>query len=462
MIDAALADALARIVGADNLLTAPYDLDRYSADALTPYRAYYAGYAFERLADLVVRPGSAAEVSEVVALAAARGVPVIPYGGGTGVMGGVLPVRGGIVLDLKGLNRIGEISPRNMTATVEPGVTLEELADALAEYNLMPGHDPYSVAIATVAGTISTNGVGYRASAFGPMGQQVVALQAVLPDGRILDTRPVPKYSAGPNLNHLFIGGEGVFGVITQATIKVFRQPEAQVFATMGFDCFEHGFDAAAEMMALDLHPALLDLTEEGEGIRMFLLFEGYREGVAAQEKRARQVCADFGGRDLGPEATLTYWAERHQSGERYKRNALGRPREERWQRQWGRSFDYLHMALPTALVLEYRRRCAEMLAARGVRVAEYAIWSRPEFFSMLVVPDDPDADNARDNLAAAVEEVLTLAQDWGGIMEYCHGVGMKLNHLLAREQGVGHDVARALKQALDPAGIMNPGKLGL
>ena len=79
----------------------------------------------------------------------------------------------------------------------------------------MIGHDPYSVPIATVAGTISTNGVGYRASAFGPMGQQVVSLQVVLPDGRILDTRSVPKYSSAPNFNHLFIGGEGVFGIIT-------------------------------------------------------------------------------------------------------------------------------------------------------------------------------------------------------------------------------------------------------
>ena len=462
MMATALADSLSRIVGAANLLTAPYDLDRYSADALTPYRAYNAGHAFARLADFVVRPGSTAEVSQVVELAAAQSVPVIPYGGGTGVMGGVLPVSGGIVLDLQRMNRIVAISPPSMTATVEPGVVLQELYDALAEYNLMPGHDPYSVAIATVAGTISTNGVGYRASAFGPMGQQVVALQAVLPDGRVLETRPVPKYSSGPNLNHLFIGGEGVFGVITQATVKVFRQPEAQVFATMGFASFDQGFAAAAELMALDLHPALLDLTEESDGIRMFLLFEGYREGVAAQEKRARQVCADFGGRDLGPEPTLTYWAERHQSGERYKRNALGRPRAERWQRQWGRSFDYLHMALPTAQVLDYRRRCQEILNGRGVRVAEYAIWSRPEFFSMLVVPDDPDAADARDNLAAAVDEVLTLAQDWGGIMEYCHGVGMKLNHLLPRELGVGHDALRAIKQALDPANIMNPGKLGL
>ena len=464
MIETSVAESLSRIVGEDNVLSSPYDLDRYSADALTPFRAYRAGYAFERLADLVVRPGSAAEVTQIVTLAAAAGIPLVPYGGGTGVMGGVLPVRGGIVVDVKRLNRILEISPRDLTATVESGVVLQDLADAAAERDLMIGHDPYSVPIATVAGTISTNGVGYRASAFGPMGQQVVALQVVLPDGRILDTRPVPKYSSGPNLNHLFIGSEGVFGIITRATIRVFRRPEAQVFATVAFDSFDRGFDAAAELMALELHPTLLDLTEEEDGIKMFLLFEGYREGVSAQEQRAMQVCTQFGGRDIGPGPTLTYWEERHSSGERYKRNALGRPREERWNRQWGRSFDYLHMALPVSQVLEYRRRCEQMLAARGVRVVEYAIWSRPELFSMMVVPEDTsgEGDGFRKNLAEAVEEVLTLAQDMGGVMEYCHGVGMKLNHLLARELGVGHDVIRDLKQTLDPANIMNPGKLGL
>ena len=468
MIETSIVESLSRIVGEANLLTSPYDLDRYSADALTPFRAYRAGYAFERLADLVARPATVEEVSQIVTLAAREGIPLVPYGGGTGVMGGVLPVRGGIVVDLKRLNRILEISPRDMTATVEPGVVLQDLEDALSEQGLMPGHDPYSVPIATVAGTISTNGVGYRAGAYGPMGQQVVSLQVALPDGRILDTRPVPKYSSGPNLNHLFIGSEGVFGIITRATIRVFRLPEAQVFATVAFDNFDQGFDAAAELMALGLHPTLLDLTEEeaeneeGNEIKLFLLFEGYREGVAAQEQRAMQVCAQFGGRDIGPGPTLNYWEARHESGERYKLNALGRPREERWTRQWGRSFDYLHMALPTSQVLEYRRRCDRILSDRGVRVVEYAIWSRPELFSMMVVPEDLSREGSRENLAEAVEEVLTLAQDLGGVMEYCHGVGMKLNHLLEREQGVGHGVIGDLKRVLDPANIMNPGKLGL
>ena len=211
-----LAAGLSRIVGLEHVLTEPAELDRYSADALTPYRAYYADAAFDRLADIVVQPADAAQVSQIVALAQRVGVPLIPYGGGTGVMGGILPVRGGIILDLGRLNRVISIDPVSQTAEVEAGLILQDLYDALEPHGLMPGHDPYSVPIASVAGTISTNGVGYRAAAFGPMGDQVVALEVVLPDGRVINTRPVPKQSAGPNLNHLFIGSEGVFGVITR------------------------------------------------------------------------------------------------------------------------------------------------------------------------------------------------------------------------------------------------------
>ena len=465
-----VASSLVSIVGPQNVLTDDGSLDRYSADALTPYRAYYADAAFERLVDVVVRPADTREVAEVVAFAQQNGIPVIPYGGGTGVMGAVLPVRGGILLDMGRLNRLLSVSVASMTAEVQAGMVLEDLYAALEPHGLMPGHDPYSVPIATVAGTISTNGVGYRAAAFGPMGDQVVALEVVLPDGRVIETRAVPKLSSGPNLKHLFIGSEGVFGVITRATVRVFRLPEASAYATVEFESFDAGFSAVNEMMALRIQPALLDLTEDDEGILLHLLFEGFREGVDAGLARTMAVCQAAGGTDVGPESTLNYWRHRHDSALNYRANALGRPRKVRWERQWGRTFDYLHMCLPADRVLEYRQRADELLDARGIEVVEYCLWSRPEFFSMLVVPADGgrrgrrNAEDAavRENLAAAVDEVLELAQDMGGIMEYCHGVGVKLNHLLGREQGAGREVLRDLKRMLDPAGILNPGKLGL
>ena len=450
------------LVGSGNVLTGEYDLDRYSGDALNPFRAFGAEETFERLADAVVRPASAEEVSQVILLANRESIPVVPYGGGTGVMGGALPVRGGIVMDLKRMNRVLSINPADLTAEVEPGVVLQDLVDALAEHGLMPGHDPYSVPIATVAGAISTNGVGYRAAAYGPMGSQVVSLEVVLPDGRIMSTRPVPKYSSGPNLNKLFIGSEGVYGVITRATVQVYRLPEARTFNAVDFDSFDQGFEGAAELLALGIRPTLLDLSEDGDGIRLHLLFEGFKEGVVAQDRRSLEVLSDMGGRPVGPEPTKAYWRERHSSGHNYKKTSLGRPRKERWQRWGGRSMDYLHMALPLSKVLDYRRRCDEIMANSGVRVTEYAIWSRPELFSMLVRPVNGAGVNFREDLAAVVEQVVTLAQDMGGIMEYCHGVGVKYNHLLAREAGVGHQVMAAIKQTLDPANVLNPGKLGL
>ena len=462
MLNSETVRSIAGIVGPANVLSDPYDLDRYSADALNPFRAFGAEDAFDKLADLVVRPSCTQEVADLVTLATKKVIPIVPYGGGTGVMGGTIPVRGGIILDLQRMNRILKINATDLTAEVEPGVVLQDLVGALAEHGLMPGHDPYSVAIATVGGTISTNGVGYRAAAFGPMGSQVVALEAVLPDGRVISTLPVPKYSSGPNLNHLFIGSEGVFGVITKATIQVFRLPEARAFDAADFDDFDQGFQAAAELLALGIRPTLLDLSEEDDGVRMHLLFEGFNEGVAAQHQRSLEVLTGMGGRPAGPQPTKAYWRVRHQSGQNYKRDSLGKPREERWQRRAGRNFDYLHMALPISRVLEYRRRCQEIMKGTGVRVTEYAIWSRPELYSMLVAPDAGAGEEFRENLAAVVEKVLTLSQDMGGTMEYCHGVGVKLNHLLVREMGAGHDVMRSIKQALDPANIMNPGKLGL
>lgn len=460
MIDTALVESLAKVVGRDGVSTSNDDLERYSTDALTPSRAFSAAPSLQMTADVVVIPRSVDHVVEVVKRASAYKVPIVPYGGGTGVMGAALPVRGGIVIDLKGLNKVLHVNPTDRSVVVEAGCVLEYLGKALEEHGLMLGHDPWSLPIATVGGAISTNGVGYCAASYGPMGEQVLGLEVVLPDGELLTTRSVPKYSSGPNLNHLFIGSEGVFGIITKATLRIFRLPEKRSFATVGFDSFDRGFEAVAELFSLGLRPALVDLTEEsGEGVRLYMMHEGYREAVSAQQRRSLRVCRTLGGEDLGPGETLDYWRKRHSSGESYRKEMLNQPRSVRWQRR-GRGFDYLHMALPVSQVLDYRRRCESILSRLGVKVVEYAIWTQPELFSMLLVPCSTVTDESLQDLAEAVDEVLALAQDMGGIMEYCHGVGVKLAHLLPRDMGVGLEVAKAIKQALDPNNIMNPGKL--
>ena len=448
-----LIDRLKGLLGFDRVVTEEGEVRRYSQDAFTPSRAFDAAPLLDRRGDVLVRPKTTEEVSWVVRVAKDFGAPVIPYGGGTGVMGGVTPLRGGVIVDMGLMNGILEVSPQDMTATAEAGVILEDLASALSEKGLMLGHDPWSVPIATVGGAISTNGVGYRAAAVGPMGAQVLGLEVVTPTGEVISTRSVPKTSGGPNLNHLFIGSEGAFGIITRATLRVYRQPEERVFSTFRFQTFEDGFGALTEMFALGLRPAVVDLADDFEGIHLYMVFEGYRELVEAQRRRSAEICGGRKGRDMGPTEAILYWDTRYQVAEAWRDGGADGSRGR------GRSFDYLHVALPASKVLEYRLKCEAIFRKYDVRATEFAIWTEPELFSMVLVPG---TDTKPGDMPKAVDEALRLAQDMGGIMEYCHGVGVKLAHLLPREMGKGLDVARAIKMTLDPQNIMNPGKLGM
>ncbi len=457
-MDDSLIEELRSILGPSGVLTEPRDVERYSRDALTPRGAFGAAPLLDRMADVVVRPASVEEVASVVKLARRRRAPVVAYGGGTGVMGALAPVKGGVMVDMGAMNRVLEVNPRNMTATVESGAILADVAEALERAGLMLGHDPWSAPIATVGGAISTNGVGYRASAVGPMGSQVLGLEVVLPTGDVLRTRSVPKGSAGPDLNRLFTGSEGVLGIITKATLRALRQPEERLFSTFRFQDFEEGYEAVVEMFALGLRPAVIDLTEDAEGVHLYLIFEGYKELAAAQRERSGQVCRSKGGRDMGPTKAILYWDARYHVAEGYQERRQKALRGEKPPQQ-GRAFDYLHVAVPVEKALEYRRRCEAIFKTYDIRTPEFSIWTEPELFSMLLTPGDLTKEGEN---AIAVDKALKLAQDMGGIMEYCHGVGVKLSHLLGREMGAGLEVVRAIKRALDPDGIMNPGKLGL
>ncbi len=461
--------ALREALGDDAVLTDERAREFHSADALNPARAPHAPKSAWGTPAVVVTPSSTEEVARAVKLACEHRTPIVPYGGGTGLMGAAVPGEGAIVVDMKRMNHIRSISVEDRVAWTEAGVVLKDLDAALGQHGLMLGHDPYSVPIATVGGTISTNSVGYRAAKYGSMGAQVLALEVVLPTGDVLTTKAVPKAASGPNLNSLFIGAEGTMGIITAAALRVFLLPEERRFATVSFASFEEGFRAVSEMFALGLRVALTDLTEEPlrqepeMRVLLNLVFEGYREEVAAQEQRAMRICKEAGGKDIGPSEAQRYWKERHSSAEWYQRDVLPLPPPERWQAGWGSrgQWDYPHVALPISKVLEFRRKATEMAREKGIAIREYCAWTEPELFSMIVAGVEGDQATA-EAFTDTAEAILRLAQDMGGTMEYCHGVGLKLAYLAEREWGSGLEAARSLKKAMDPYNIMNPGKLGL
>ena len=464
-----LVPSLQAIVGQEAVLTGDESRERYSFDALGPGRLFGRQRIAELRVDAVVRPATTQQVSEVVQLANRHGVAVVAYGGGTGVMGAVIPSRGGIALDMGAMTRTLEVLTLDRLARVQPGVVLADLDREAGKHGLMVGHDPWSLPIATVGGAISTDGVGYRASKYGSMGDQVRALEVVLGDGSIVRTRPLARPSSGPQPHGLFAGAEGTMGVITEATVQLFGMPEEREFATLGFSSFEAGFPVVVRLFDLGLTPALIDLTEEepGEEARgfrclLYLGFEGYREEVAAQRTRAVAEGLAAGGVDLGPGPTTAYWRRRHDSGLRWRDEVqLLRPRD-RWARAQWRSFDYLHVSLPVSAVLEYNRKAKALLIERGLEVRETAVWTDPRLFSLLLTDPKGGEGDRQAALAMTVDRLLGEALAMGGGIEYCHGLGTKLEPLAVDEWGDALPLARLLKGALDPGRVLNPGKLGL
>lgn len=471
-------ESLVDILGPKNVSREASALEHYSKDALGRSRAFPDFQKLSSRPEIVVRPRSTAEVAEIVKVAFHEKIPIVPYGGGTGLMGGSLPLRGGMVIDLKGMDRILSISEGDRTASVEAGVVLKTLEEELNKKGLILGHDPWTLSFATVGGAISTDGVGYRAAKYGSMGDQVLGLEVVLPDGKILETRSVPKSSTGISLNRLFIGAEGNLGIITKAALRAFPLPEKRSAYALGFKAFDDGFEAIVKMFGIGLKPALVDFSEESasppiKALRrllypapapatLYMVFEGFKEEVEAQEKRATQICQEYGGRNLGVSEAQHFWDTRHRMAERYYRSPLFALSNAFRHLLKGLKFDFVHVSIPASQVLEYRRKGKALLARHHVHLLEYGIWTQPELFSLVMVDLALTESEAVTNVARAVNELLMLAQDLGGSMEYCHGVGVKLAHLMDRELGPGLEVMKRIKEALDPDNIMNPGKLAL
>jgi len=455
-----LLEKLSRLVGPDYVLTERSQLEGHSWDALSEGRIHPLRRPEPADPLCVVLPASTEEVQKVVLLANEEKVPIIPYGGGSGLMGGAISLQPGIVIDLRRMNRVLEIDEEAQTARVQAGIVLESLEKSLIEREFLLGHDPWTLPVATVGGAISTNSLGYRGGKYGSMGDQILGLEVVLPHGEILRTRSVAKTSTGISLKHLFIGGEGCFGIVTEATLRVFPAPEIFSLQAFRFPAFEIGFKAIKEIFAKGLKPALMDFGDGSakvhKGAVLYLALAGMREVVEAEERLAQAICDREGGEILPRGEAERFWRERHVIAHRFMQNRLQRRKgsNDELRRDW------IHVALPTSQVLAFRKIAVELLTGRGIDLQESGLWTRPELFSMRLAV--VDSEQNRLVLENAVEELLRLVQKMGGSMEYCHGVGLKLAPLMDEEHGQGLEVMRQIKKVLDPNGIMNPGKMGL
>ncbi len=449
--------ALRTILGKEGISNIQSTVERHSFDALRPHRGFpLPPHGFPP--DFVAVPRSTSEVIEIVRVAKRYSIPLIPWGGGTGLMGGAVAAAGGILVDFRKMNKILDINRIDHTARVQPGALLGRVNKELQSKGLFLGHDPWTREYATVAGAISTNGMGYYGGKYGSMGDQVLGLKVVLADGTVIKTTTVPNSSTGVDLKRLFIGTEGSFGLITEATIRCFPKPRAERVFAYSFKNFKIAFKAVLKIRNSDIAPTSIDTYGEGYGYgqcTLYVMFSGSDKQVAVEEKQCRLIIASSGGSALSDREATTYWNERHQIADYYKQSIEKSPFAS-WRED--KTFDFLHVALPASSVIPFWRKATRIAKMHKITLEYYGIWIKPELFAMNFTREK---DVPTENLRHTVDEGMRLAIQLGGAFEYCHGVGMRLEDLMSAQHKNGFEVMKKLKSALDPNMILNPAKLG-
>jgi D-lactate dehydrogenase (cytochrome) len=429
-------------------------LDQHAADL-----SYHA----PRRPDLVVYPESTEEISAVLRYANEAGVPVTPFGAGTSLEGHVIPLEGGISLDLTRMASILAVRPEDLTATVEAGVTRSQLEAATGPNGLWFPVDPG--ADATLGGMAATNASGTTTVRYGGMRQHVLALEVVLADGRIVrtGTRAV-KTSAGYNLTNLFVGSEGTLGVITELTLRLHPIPDHIVVARAAFPSVEAACRAAAGIIAagvLVTRCELLDAmtiaalnafagTDFPVSPYLFIEFGGTQAGVSGDLETTRELAEDEGATafesESDPTARAQMWSARH--------NALMASLA----LSPGSKAMTTDVAVPVselASAIEAARTALDASELRGGIVGHVGDGNFHVAFLL-----DPDDAASVAQAASLNEAVVDDALARGGTCTGEHGIGFGKIDYLEREHGDLVPLYRGIKDLFDPNGIMNPGKV--
>lgn len=413
--------------------------------------------------DAVAYPETTAEVSEIVRICAAQGCPVTAYGAASSLEGQHLAIRGGISLDMSRMNRVLAVNAEDLNAVVQPGITRMALNDDLRATGLFFPVDPG--ANASIGGMAATRASGTTAVRYGTMRENVLALEAVMADGTVIRTgTQARKSSTGYDLTHLLIGSEGTLGIITELTLRLQGVPEATAAATCRFDTVADAVNCVILTIQSGLPMARIELLDEmmvrgfnlysdaglPEKPHLFLEFHGSEAGVAEQMAGFAEIAAEFGA-DGFQTATRTeernaLWAMRHNA--HYASAALSKGK-----RLWPTDVCVPISKLATAVV-----QAQEDAVRLGLTSTIVGHVGDGNFHAGIGVdPDDPEEmARARQFTRDLAETALRL----GGTVSGEHGIGVGKQGFMHAEHGEALIFMRALKTALDPQNILNPGKI--
>lgn len=415
--------------------------------------------------DCVVFPETNAEVTRIARICHEGRVPLIPFGTGTAVEGGVVAVRGGVCVDLTRMNRIERFSPADMDVTVQAGVTRMRLNKFLDEsqtnlyFPIDPGAD------CTLGGMAATRASGTAAVRYGTMRERVLGLKVVLANGEIIHTGSrARKSSAGYDLAHLFVGSEGTLGVITEVTLRLARKPDAISAAVCAFAEIDSAVNAVIAILAAGIPMARMELLDEVQmaavnrysGLRyretptLFLEFHGSSSSVVEQAEAAGAIIRKFSSEPF-------QWAT-----DEIERRRLWQARHDGYYAALAlrpNGVGYVtDVCVPISNLAECIRRAKETLRASRIPAPLFGHVGDGNFH--IVFSIDPDSAEELAEVQRLSEELITHALALDGTCSGEHGIGLGKRDALRREFGSAVDAMRAIKAALDPHRIMNPGKV--
>lgn len=462
---------LAAVVGAGHISDDPALLQAHAHD--WSWMSKFLLYKKLSLpaADIAVSPESTDEVREIVRIASTFKVPLVPRGGGTGTQGGTLALYGGISVDLSRMNKILDIDEESLVVTTQAGIDGPTLEKELNTRGLTLAHYPGSYEMgASVGGFLAARGSGVVSTKYGKAENQVLQIQVVVAPGRVFETLPVPSHASGSDLLQTFVGSEGTLGIITQAAMRLDPLPETRQFLSFSFPDIFAGMEAGRLIMVNRLRPAVIRLYDEADskklaewvgtpftGTLMVIMVDGTKELTDYESRAITTLCERANGRSLGPNAGQIWWDGKY---EPYKKGKLPQP-----PLLYGTTDTVARFRDIPKIYRARKLAVEETFKEYGARytchLSHFYDWGSMLYdrFYIDQAPDDPAEALALHDRLWDVCTAVGLAN--GGVVNEHHGVGLKLGRFMHKQYGEGWPLVQSLKDAWDPDGIMNPGKLG-
>ncbi len=453
----ALARDLTKLLGADRVSIASETLAAHAADR------WFAS----RTPDVVVFAESTEDVSKLLKYAHRKGIPVTPRGAGYGYVGGCVPVAGGIALSLARMKRIKEINFADAVAVVEPGVITADLQTAVRKKRLFYPPDPASMKDCSIGGNIATNAGGPRCLKYGVTRQYVLGLEVVLADGRVLRTGGrTHKNKTGFDLIGMFVGSEGLLGVVTEATLRLLPLPPARATLSASFRTFRQAAKAVQEIFAAGFLPSALEIADAftleaaGEHLgqrlapkgsaHLLVDLDGQSESVTAEVHslaRLLEKLKPIGARTaLGEAECEELWNLRRAFSQSLKATGLTKLNED--------------IAVPRGRLTDLALFAEKLRRKYGYPIACFGHAGDGNIHVNIMAANYHTDKKVEKKVGAALDELFTQVLAWGGVITGEHGIGIaKQRWWPQATSAVSREVHAALKTALDPRGILNPGK---